>query len=114
MDDSEVMFSLLHLKRRPHTLYEVVIGIDVVASKFYGEKNMANDLNFKEENNDGKEKILGEQLKDLYKSFVSEYLFVSIEDPFDQDDWEHYAMMTAECGDKYILWEIIFLWVWQR
>lgn len=50
------------------------------------------------QNNDGSEKISGEQLKDLYKSFVSEYPIVSIEDPFDQDDWEHYGKMTAECG----------------
>ena len=25
---------------------------------------------------------------------------MSIEDPFDQDDWEHYAKMTAEIGEK--------------
>ncbi|KAK9062873.1 hypothetical protein SSX86_020063 [Deinandra increscens subsp. villosa] len=79
---------------------KVVIGMDVAASEFYGEKDKTYDLNFKEENNDGKEKISGEQLKDLYKSFVSEYPIVSIEDPFDQDDWEHYAKMTAECGDQ--------------
>ncbi|KAK9050134.1 hypothetical protein SSX86_030896 [Deinandra increscens subsp. villosa] len=79
---------------------KVVIGMDVAASEFYGEKDKTYDLNFKEENNDGKEKIPGEQLKDLYKSFVSEYPIVSIEDPFDQDDWEHYAKMTAECGDQ--------------
>ncbi|KAK1406395.1 hypothetical protein QVD17_41692 [Tagetes erecta] len=78
---------------------KVVIGMDVAASEFYGEKDKTYDLNFKEENNDGKEKISGEQLKDLYKSFVSEYPIVSIEDPFDQDDWEHYAKMTAECGE---------------
>jgi enolase len=29
---------------------------------------------------------------------VSEYPIVSIEDPFDQDDWEHYAKMTTEIG----------------
>nr|ANZ22900.1 enolase 2 [Ambrosia artemisiifolia] len=79
---------------------KVVIGMDVAASEFYGEKDKTYDLNFKEENNDGKEKISGEQLKDLYKSFVSEYPIVSIEDPFDQDDWEHYAKMTAECGEQ--------------
>ena len=52
------------------------------------------------QNNNGKDKISGEQLKDLYKSFVAEYPIVSIEDPFDQDDWEHYAKMTAECGTQ--------------
>ncbi|KAL0338573.1 UNVERIFIED_CONTAM: Enolase [Sesamum angustifolium] len=49
-------------------------------------------------NNDGSQKISGDQLKDLYKSFVSEYPIVSIEDPFDQDDWEHYAKLTGEIG----------------
>nr|GEV48546.1 enolase [Tanacetum cinerariifolium] len=78
---------------------KVVIGMDVAASEFYG-KDKNYDLNFKEENNNGSQKISGVQLKDLYKSFVSEYPIVSIEDPFDQDDWEHYGKMTAECGDK--------------
>lgn len=50
------------------------------------------------QNNDGSQKISGDALKDLYKSFASEYPIVSIEDPFDQDDWEHYAKMTSEIG----------------
>ncbi|XP_075104494.1 enolase isoform X2 [Nicotiana tabacum] len=78
---------------------KVVIGMDVAASEFYG-KDKTYDLNFKEENNNGSQKISGDQLKDLYKSFVSEYPIVSIEDPFDQDDWETYAKLTAEIGEK--------------
>ena len=39
-------------------------------------------------------------MKNVYKSFVSEYPIVSIEDPFDQDDWVHYAKMTEEIGDQ--------------
>ncbi|KAG7560654.1 Enolase C-terminal TIM barrel domain [Arabidopsis thaliana x Arabidopsis arenosa] len=74
-------------------------GMDVAASEFYSSDKKY-DLNFKEENNNGSQKISGDALKDLYKSFVSEYPIVSIEDPFDQDDWEHYAKMTAECGEK--------------
>ncbi|KAI5664846.1 hypothetical protein M9H77_24169 [Catharanthus roseus] len=77
---------------------KVVIGMDVAASEFYADKRY--DLNFKEEKNDGSQKISGDQLKDLYKSFVSEYPIVSIEDPFDQDDWEHYSKMTAEIGEQ--------------
>lgn len=57
-------------------------------------------IDFLTQNNNGSQKISGVQLKDLYKSFVSEYPIVSIEDPFDQDDWEHYGKMTSECGDK--------------
>ncbi|PHT71685.1 Enolase [Capsicum annuum] len=51
-------------------------------------------------NNNGSQKISGDQLKDLYKSFVSEYPIVSIEDPFDQDDWETYAKLTTEIGEQ--------------
>lgn len=31
---------------------------------------------------------------------MSEYPIVSIEDPFDQDDWVHYAKMTEEIGEQ--------------
>jgi enolase len=77
---------------------KVVIGMDVAASEFYNDKDKTYDLNFKEESNDGSQKISGDQLKDVYKSFASEYPIVSIEDPFDQDDWTHYAKMTEEIG----------------
>jgi len=78
---------------------KVVIGMDVAASEFFSEKDKTYDLNFKEENNDGSNKISGDSLKDLYKSFVSEYPIVSIEDPFDQDDWATYAKLTDEIGE---------------
>ncbi|KAL4572489.1 hypothetical protein LXL04_019268 [Taraxacum kok-saghyz] len=74
---------------------KVVIGIDVVASEFYENKGKTYDLNFKEENNDGSQKISGDSLKNVYKSFVSDYPI----DPFDQDDWEHYGKMTSEIGE---------------
>ncbi|CAI0408113.1 unnamed protein product [Linum tenue] len=80
---------------------KVVIGMDVAASEFY-TSDKKYDLNFKEElqNNNGADKISGDALKDLYKSFATEYPIVSIEDPFDQDDWEHYNKMTSEIGEK--------------
>uniref|UniRef100_A0A0D3GCH8 phosphopyruvate hydratase n=1 Tax=Oryza barthii TaxID=65489 RepID=A0A0D3GCH8_9ORYZ len=79
---------------------KVVIGMDVAASEFYSEKDKTYDLNFKEDNNDGSHKISGDSLKDVYKSFVSEYPIVSIEDPFDQDDWATYAKLTDEIGQQ--------------
>ncbi|XP_024526021.1 enolase isoform X1 [Selaginella moellendorffii] len=77
---------------------KVLIGMDVAASEFYNEKDKQYDLNFKEENNDGSEKISGDKLITLYESFIKDYPIVSIEDPFDQDDWEHYAKFTAKVG----------------
>ncbi|KAF5457732.1 hypothetical protein F2P56_021812, partial [Juglans regia] len=79
---------------------KVVIGMDVAASEFYDNKDKTYDLNFKEENNDGSQKISGDSLKNVYKSFVADYPIVSIEDPFDQDDWEHYAKLTSEIGEQ--------------
>ncbi|CAA6663378.1 unnamed protein product [Spirodela intermedia] len=86
---------------------KVVIGMDVAASEFYNDKDQTYDLNFKEEcfryllaEQRRLTEISGDSLKDVYKSFVADYTIVSIEDPFDQDDWTHYAKMTAEIGDK--------------
>lgn len=52
------------------------------------------------QNNDGSEKISGDSLKNVYKSFVTDYPVVSIEDPFDQDDWDHYEKLTSEIGQQ--------------
>jgi enolase len=79
---------------------KVVIGMDVAASEFYDTTTKLYDLNFKEENNNGSEKITGEQLVKLYESFVEEFPIATIEDPFDQDDWEHYSKFTATLGEK--------------
>jgi enolase len=57
-------------------------------------------INYIGQKNDGSHKISGDALKDVYKSFVSEYPIVSIEDPFDQDDWATYAKLTEEIGQN--------------
>ncbi|XP_030453835.2 enolase 1-like [Syzygium oleosum] len=77
---------------------KVFIGMEVAASEFYGP-DRTYDMNFKEENNDGSQKIPGDALGNVYKSLVCDYAIVSIEDPFDQDDLEHYAKMTDEIGE---------------
>jgi enolase len=74
--------------------------MDAAASEFYDHKSKLYDLNFKEENNDGSGKVTGEQLMKLYESFIEEYPIVLIEDPFDQDDWEHFSKFTAALGEK--------------
>jgi len=75
---------------------KVKIGMDVAASEFY--KDGKYDLDFKTENNGGKEVRSGEELAALYQEFVKEYPVISIEDPFDQDDWESYSKLTAALG----------------
>uniref|UniRef100_A0A3B4A525 phosphopyruvate hydratase n=1 Tax=Periophthalmus magnuspinnatus TaxID=409849 RepID=A0A3B4A525_9GOBI len=71
---------------------EVVIGMDVAASEFY--RNGKYDLDFKSPD-DPSRYITPDELADLYKSFVTAYPVVSIEDPFDQDDWPAWSNFTG-------------------
>ena len=62
---------------------KIEIGMDVAASEFYKQNNVY-DLDFKTQNNDGSQKISGDQLRELYLGFCKEFPITSIEDPFDQ------------------------------
>ena len=79
---------------------KVEVGMDVAASEFFVEKEKVYDLDFKTDNNDGSKKVDSQKLTDIYMQFCKDYPMVSIEDPFDQDDWEGYANMTKLIGDK--------------
>nr|NP_990450.1 beta-enolase [Gallus gallus]P07322.3 RecName: Full=Beta-enolase; AltName: Full=2-phospho-D-glycerate hydro-lyase; AltName: Full=Phosphopyruvate hydratase [Gallus gallus]BAA07133.1 enolase [Gallus gallus] len=64
---------------------KVVIGMDVAASEFCRDGRY--HLDFKSPPHT-KRYITGEQLGEIYRGFIKDYPVVSIEDPFDQDDWE--------------------------
>jgi len=74
----------------------VVLGMDVAAAEFFTEGIY--DLNFKVQPNDGSARLSGEELGDLYASFAKDYPLVSVEDPFDQDDWDSYGKLNARLG----------------
>lgn len=78
---------------------KVKLMTDVAASEFC-DKNKNYDLNFKTPNNDGAMVKNGEQLKEVYKEWAKDYPIVSIEDPFDQDDFASYAALTKEIGGQ--------------
>lgn len=75
---------------------EVKIGMDVAASEFYTKEGNYN-LDFKNENSRA-EVLTPAKLSDLYRDLIKNYPIVSIEDPFDQDDWEAYSAFTASVG----------------
>jgi enolase len=78
---------------------KVKIGMDVAAAEFYTAEKMY-DLDFKTEG-DAKDKsqtITSEQLTAIYEKFCQDYPVISIEDPFDQDDFPAYGAMTAKIG----------------
>jgi len=80
---------------------KVKLGMDVAASEFYTEQKMY-DLDFKTDG-DAKDRSLtlsAAQLMAMYADFVAKYPFVSIEDPYDQDDWEAYSATMEKLGGK--------------
>ncbi|XP_009581709.1 PREDICTED: gamma-enolase isoform X2 [Apaloderma vittatum] len=78
---------------------KIVIGMDVAASEFYRDGKY--DLDFKSPD-DPSRYISADELGDLYQSFVRDYPVVSIEDPFDQDDWEAWSKFTANVGIQIV------------
>lgn len=81
------------IKRAGYT-GKIDIGMDVAASEFY--KDGKYDLLWKTKQAGKSESLLsGEQLADVYRDYAKKYPIVSIEDPFDQDDWESWSKLTA-------------------
>lgn len=78
---------------------KVVIGMDVAASEFF--RSGKYDLDFKSPD-DPSRYITHDELANLYKSFIRDYPVVSIEDPFDQDDWEAWQKFTASAGIQVV------------
>ncbi|XP_067883483.1 gamma-enolase isoform X2 [Heterodontus francisci] len=78
---------------------KVVVGMDVAASEFY--KAGRYDLDFKSPD-DPSRYISPDQLAELYRTFVRDYPVVSIEDPFDQDDWAAWSKFTAAGGIQVV------------
>ncbi|KAL5494807.1 ENO1 [Sanghuangporus weigelae] len=79
---------------------KIKIALDVASSEFYKEGKY--DLDFKNPNSDPTKWITGKELADLYISYVKKYPIVSIEDPFDQDDWEAWSHFTANAAIQIV------------
>mmetsp|Transcript_3353 Transcript_3353/g.7600 ORF Transcript_3353/g.7600 Transcript_3353/m.7600 type:complete len:459 (+) Transcript_3353:67-1443(+) len=78
---------------------EMKIGMDVAASEFL-TKDGRYDLDFKNPSNDGSLIQTGEELAATFIDLANKYPIVSIEDPFDQDDWASYSAFTASIGKQ--------------
>lgn len=65
---------------------------ELISLEFYKEGKY--DLDFKNSDSKPSDWLTGQQLSQLYQDFAKEYPIVSIEDPFDQDDWESWSHLT--------------------
>ena len=82
---------------------KIEIGMDIAASEFYKEGKY--DLDFKNPNSDKSKWINSDELADLYRGFIKDFPVVSIEDPFDQDDWDGWVKFTGSVPIQVVGYE---------
>lgn len=96
LDNNEGLDLLLEAFKASGHADKVVIGMDVAASEFYKSDAKKYDLDFKNPNSDQTKWLTGDQLADVYKSFITKYNVKSIEDAFDQDDWDNWSKLLSQ------------------
>jgi enolase len=72
---------------------QIALALDVASSEFYE----GGDYVFKK--SDGRKRGRNDMVR-LYEDWVRQYPIISIEDPFAEDDWDGWRMMTAALGKK--------------
>jgi len=70
----------------------VFIALDCAASSFYNKQNNTYNI----DNNN----LTREELLEYYVNLASKYPIISIEDPFDEEDYEGFKMITESLGKK--------------
>lgn len=73
---------------------EVFIALDPAASEFYNDDTGLYEL----KSNDTK--LSSDDMVQYWSEWVKKYPIISIEDGLAEDDWQGWAKMTAEIGDK--------------
>merc|ERR550525_584418 len=95
-DNNEALDVLVEAIAKSGHTDKVKIGTDVAASEFY--KDGKYDLDFKNPAGQKEDWKTGKEMSAYYQEWFKKYPFVSIEDPFDQDDWAAYSEFMALCG----------------
>merc|ERR1719148_494428 len=97
-DNNEALDVLMDAIEKSGHAAKVKVGTDVAASEFLIDGKY--DMDFKNPNSPPEMKLTSDQLADVYRGWFAKYPFVSIEDPFDQDDWQAYSKFQASVGDS--------------
>lgn len=81
-------------------LDKVSVGLDVASSEFKVAGKNQYDLDFKSKEGEKDASLLlsGDELIAFYKDMIAKYPIKTIEDPFDQDDWENWSSFCKEVG----------------
>jgi enolase len=68
----------------------IALGLDAASSEFYADGAYTFEG----------QKRTAQEMSAYYADLVAAYPLVTIEDPLDEDDWEGWAHLTAELGEK--------------
>ena len=74
--------------------------MDVADSEFYRDGKY--DLDFKNKDSNPNDWLTSDQLLGVYQDFIANYPVVSIEDAFDQDDWDAWAKMNQNVSIQLV------------
>lgn len=96
-DNNEALDVLVQAIEAAGHTDKIKIATDVAASEFFLKDEAKYDLGFKSGTKDLK---TVDEMIAYYKTWCEKYPFVSIEDPFDQDDWEAYKKFTSDMGER--------------
>lgn len=93
---------LMEATEKAGYLDKVTVGLDVASSEFKVKDKDAYDLDFKTKGADKDTSAVksGQEMIAFYKMLCEKYPIVTIEDPFDQDDWTNWTKICAELGEK--------------
>merc|ERR1711920_466393 len=99
-DNNEALDVLVEAIEKAGHTDKIKIGTDVAASEFYNAETKMYDLDFKNPDSAPEMKKPASALVDYYKTWINKYPLVSIEDPFDQDDWDAYKLIMDAMGSS--------------
>merc|ERR1712241_959219 len=99
-DNNEALDVLMEAIDKAGHAGKVKIGTDVAASEFFNSETKKYDLDFKNPDSAAEMKKSAAEMVEYYKSWISKYPLVSIEDPFDQDDWDAYKLFMDAVGQN--------------
>jgi len=100
LENGEEALKLLHLAiEKSGYKDKVVLGMDCAASEFLVENTSDYNLLFK--STEQKQIVSGDELGKMYEYWAETYNIQTIEDPFDQSDFDNYAKFTTNNGDKF-------------
>jgi enolase len=91
-DENETLELIMEAIKSAGHEGKIDIGLDVAASEFYDSKTNKYNMSQKSQKND--RIFTPDQMIDLYGKLIDKYPIKTIEDPFDQDDFDSYVKMN--------------------